>query len=283
MPFDAKVFRVMIASPSDVIRERGVIREVLAEWNAIHSAQRRTVFLPLGWESHASPDMGGRPQEIINKQVLKDADLLVGVFWTRIGTATGTHSSGTVEEIEEHLSSGKPAMLYFSSAPVVPDSVEPEQYAALKGFKDGCKSRGLFENYSDVSEFRNKFYRQVQLKLNQDDSFKVPLAIATTGVEFSNTLPGIPSLSKEAQIILREAAQAANGIIMVRVHLMGFNIQVNGKNLVNDNENKGRTRALWEGAIDELERLSLVTVSDSNRNVFRITREGYALADLLKS
>src|SRR6185295_10136580 len=119
MPFDAKVFSVMIASPSDVESERQIIRDVLSEWNAIHAEVRRTVLLPLGWETHSSPTMGERPQAIINKQVLKNADLLVGVFWTRLGTATGEYPSGTVEEIEEHIASEKPAMLYFSSVPVM--------------------------------------------------------------------------------------------------------------------------------------------------------------------
>jgi hypothetical protein len=32
--------------------------------------------------------MGDEPQKIINKRILKDADLLVGIFWTRLGTPT---------------------------------------------------------------------------------------------------------------------------------------------------------------------------------------------------
>ncbi|HKQ36500.1 MAG TPA: DUF4062 domain-containing protein, partial [Verrucomicrobiae bacterium] len=148
MPYDAVVFRVMIASPSDVRVERDLIRDILAEWNAIHSSSRKVVLLPVGWETHASPTMGERPQAVINKQVLKDCDLLVGVFWTRIGTSTGEYASGTVEEIEEHLKAGKPAMLYFSSAPVVLDSVDPEQYKQLQAFKGSCRDRGLYWPYA---------------------------------------------------------------------------------------------------------------------------------------
>lgn len=71
--------------------------------------------------------MGDRPQAIINKQLLEQSDLLVAVFWTRLGSPTGATNSGTVEEIEEHLAAKKPTMLYFSSAPVRPDSVDNEQ------------------------------------------------------------------------------------------------------------------------------------------------------------
>jgi len=95
MSYKATVFKVMIASPSDVASERNLIREILHEWNVINSDMRKIVLLPIAWETHSSPEMGDRPQAIINKQ-LKDCDLLVGVFWARIGTATGEYPSGTV-------------------------------------------------------------------------------------------------------------------------------------------------------------------------------------------
>ena len=108
MSYQATVYTVMIASPSDVPQERIVIREVLAEWNAVHSANKGAVLLPVSWESHAAPDTGARPQEIINRQLLDDCDLLVAVFWTRLGSPTGKASSGTVEEIEEHVAKENP-------------------------------------------------------------------------------------------------------------------------------------------------------------------------------
>lgn len=80
--------------------------------------------------------MGASPQEIINNQILDKCDFLVGVFWTRIGTATTEYASGTVEEIEKHIAADKPAMLYFSSQPVVMDTVDPDQYSELSKFKN---------------------------------------------------------------------------------------------------------------------------------------------------
>ena len=111
MSYISKVFNVMIASPGDAASERTIIRDVIYEWNAVHSESRNIVLMPIGWESHSSPEMGSSAQEITNKQVLDKCDFLVGVFWTRIGTATSEYASGTVEEIEKHISSGKPAML----------------------------------------------------------------------------------------------------------------------------------------------------------------------------
>ena len=88
MSYSANVYKVMIASPSDVAQERQLIKEIINDWNSIHSEDRRIVLMPVGWESHSSPSMEGPPQYVINKQVLADCDLLVAAFWTRIGTPT---------------------------------------------------------------------------------------------------------------------------------------------------------------------------------------------------
>ena len=124
MAFPATVYRVMIASPGDVAAERAIVRSVFAEWNAAHAERRGLVILPLGWEVDVAPEMGDTPQDIIDKRILHEADLLIGIFWTRLGTPTAHYASGAVEEIEEHVSAGKPAMLYFSSAPTPLDAVD---------------------------------------------------------------------------------------------------------------------------------------------------------------
>ena len=102
----------------DVAEERQVIREMIHEWNDINSARSKVMLTPIGWETHTSPELGVRPQELINQRLLVDCDLLIGVFWTRLGSPTGNEASGTVEEIHRHLNAGKPAMIYFSSKPV---------------------------------------------------------------------------------------------------------------------------------------------------------------------
>jgi hypothetical protein len=96
MSYSAKTFNVMIASPGDVASERSIVRDVVYEWNAVNSSSRKIVLLPIGWESHSSPEMGTSPQAIINNQVLDKCDLLIGVFWTRIGTATDQYERGLI-------------------------------------------------------------------------------------------------------------------------------------------------------------------------------------------
>ena len=153
MPYTANVYRVFIASPGDVLKERSIIRDTLIEWNTMHAASRGLFLDPIGWETHAIPALGERPQAIINKQLLEDADLLIGVFWTRLGTATGEYASGTVEEIERHIAADKAAMIYFSNAPVRPDSVDDAQYKALRDFRKDLQTHGLVFPYEDYTEF----------------------------------------------------------------------------------------------------------------------------------
>lgn len=166
MPFDAKVFRILIASPGDVGDERNVIPEIINEWNAVSAAQSKSILMPVKWESHSAPMLGNRPQAIINEQLVNECDLLVGVFWTRIGTHTGVSISGTAEEIEQFVAQNKPVMLYFSQSPVDPDKIEIDQFSVLRAFKEKMRLKGLTESYSGIPDFRQKFGRQLAINLN---------------------------------------------------------------------------------------------------------------------
>ena len=280
MPYNANVFKVMIASPSDVAGEPSVIREVLSEWNTVHADIRKVVLLPLSWETDTSPEMGEHPQAIINRQILKDCDVLVGVFWTRIGTPTGDYASGTVEEIEKHIKTGKPTMLYFSSAPVVPERLDANQYAALNNFKDSCKPRGLFETYGSINEFKDKFYRQLQLKLNQDSYFVKRSSTTADRTSPVSSVPDVPALSHEAQNLLEEAVQDARGRLVRILSLDGIAIHTNEKRLTE--KGNPRSGAMWEGALQELNQSGLI-IDRGSGEVFHVTRKGYDVAKLLES
>lgn len=278
MSYDAKVFNVMIASPGDVASERTIIRDVIYEWNAVHSEARNIVLLPVGWETHSSPEMGGAAQEIINNQVLDRCDLLVGVFWTRIGTPTTEYASGTIEEIEEHIKSGKPAMLYFSSQPVALDAVDQEQYSQLKNFKESCQNRSLYESYDSRSSFKDKLYRQLQLKLNQHPIFKGISSSYSNDVVESKT--PLPQLSDESRLLLKEASQDRNGTVVRLRHLGGTDVQTNGKNYIESNER--REVARWEAAIEELVEKELLIERGHKGEIYEITNLGYQIADMIE-
>lgn len=278
MSYSATTFNVMIASPGDVASERAIVRDVIYEWNAVHSNTRKIVLLPIGWESHSSPEMGSTPQAIINQQVLAKCDLLVGVFWTRIGTPTERHLSGTVEEIEHHIAEGKPAMLYFSSQPVAMDTVDLDQISRLKQFKESCQQRGLYESYDSHADFRTKFYRHLQLKVNEHPLFTASPQGASVEIVESKTV--MPPLSSEARVLLKEASRDPHGVIMHLRYIGGTAIQTNGKNLVPSEER--REVAKWEHALSDLKQNGFVTERGNKGEMFEVSNLGYQMADMIE-
>lgn len=281
MSYQATVCNVMIASPGDVQIERNLVRDVIHEWNAVNAPTRKTVLLPVGWETHSTPLMGDRPQAIINWQILKDSDLLIAAFWTRLGTPTGRAASGTVEEIEEHVQAGKPALIYFSASPVVPDSLDPEQYQALKDFKADCQKRGLYETYESSAQFHEKVRRHLSITLNSHPYFEELRRSSVGDMGLTPLASGlaVPTLSREAQELLGEAV-AGGGEVLVIAWLNGSSVQANRKNFVESNN--PRSRAVWEGAVVELVDHGLLQPVGHKGEIFRVTRQGFAAADLLR-
>jgi S-layer protein (TIGR01567 family) len=158
MPSQVTKYKILIASPSDVVKEREVIPEIIKDWNDEHSDYYGVELKPLLWEIDATPEMGKPAQDVINEQLVTDCDILVGIFWTRLGTRTGKAESGTVEEIEEALKDGKPVLLYFSSIPIPPTDINVEQLTKLSKFHERCKNeqQGLIASYSSIDEFKKK-------------------------------------------------------------------------------------------------------------------------------
>jgi acetyl-CoA carboxylase biotin carboxyl carrier protein len=195
MPYYAAVINVMIASPSDVQTELTVAREIIGAWNQVNSQHHKIVLMPLHWSTHSTPTMSDSAQAAINKQVLANADVLIAVFWTRIGSPTQNFESGTIEEIQEHIASGKPALLYFSSMPVRLESVDAEQYAALQRFKNQCKSIGLLETYDTIPEFSNKLSRHIAAVVNQiqGNPYSAP-NIAKPPIRLPDSWPGMSTI-----------------------------------------------------------------------------------------
>ncbi|MDO9043514.1 MAG: hypothetical protein Q7U64_14415 [Desulfocapsaceae bacterium] len=198
MAYTATVLKVLIASPGDVGKERQAISEIFQMWNSLH-AQSFSIFLqPVMWEKDTTPELGGRAQSIINDQIVKDCDILVAAFWTRLGTPTGKAKSGTLEEIIEFETANKPILIYFSSQPVSPDSIDTDQYKLVLELKDEMKKKGLFATYDNLYEFREKLLshltRLVRNFEKKESSIK----------SISNTIDISKSVASEQIRIVRE-------------------------------------------------------------------------------
>jgi nucleoside 2-deoxyribosyltransferase len=167
MPFPSTIFRIFIASPSDVEKERKILRQMIIDWNAINSIEIGIYLEAVGWESHSAPEHGMRAQEIINRRVLDDCDLLVGIFWTKFGSHTGVSDSGTQEEIDRFIEQGKPVMLYFSEAAIKPKDVDNEQYTKVVAYRKKLMQNSLAYFYNNIGELKQKFSDHLSLTLRR--------------------------------------------------------------------------------------------------------------------
>jgi hypothetical protein len=161
MPFRSRTYRVLIASPSDLLEARGAATDAISDWNALNAAAEETVLLPVRWETHAIPQSGIRPQDAINRQLVSESDILLGFFWTKIGTATGIAASGTVEEIDQFVASGRPALLYFSNEPIAPAKIDTTHLAQLRDFKRETYEKALVGQFNSPDELRQLLGRHL--------------------------------------------------------------------------------------------------------------------------
>ncbi|WP_427788497.1 hypothetical protein [Brevundimonas diminuta] len=278
MAYDAKVLPVMIASPSDVSGERKIVRDALAEWNVIHSQERQAVFLPVGWETHSSPEMSGRPQQIINDRLLKHCDLLVGIFWTRVGSDTGKEISGSIEEIREHKNAGKPVLLYFSEVPVRPGGVNDDQWTKLLEFKEWAKAEGLFSTYETIDQFRSDFPRHLALTLKDNEYLQSCLAAPDDAPDFVSILErGLREVhvSEQAEALLR-AAVAGDGDVMLNEYLGGASVQAGSETFP---ANTRKELAKLKAGIQDLTSAGLIEDRSYKGEIFEVTHAGYQYAE----
>ena len=277
MSYFATVLKVMIASPTDVQQERSIARKIIHEWNSVNSERNSVVLLPVGWETHAAPALGERPQELINRQVLRTCDLLVAMFWTRIGTSTGVAESGTVEEVREHLSANKPAMLYFSTAPTTLASVDQEQYNALSRFKDSIRDMGIFEEYASTGSFEHTFRRQLAQTINGILSHAEDLDVGSHP-SFSSAQDTIHAMDDDTTRLLTTAVESDGTIRKIHT-LGGLHVQAGRENFCEPGN--VRSEAKWQRITNELESTGYLEDRTGRGEILHVTESGFRFADSL--
>jgi hypothetical protein len=294
MPYTAAVVPVMIASPGDVSQYRGLTRDALHEWNYIHSSASSVVLMPVGWETHSSPELGSRAQELINDQVLEDCDLLIGIFWTRLGTPTGQAASGTVEEIQRHVQAGKPAMIYFCEAPADLRTVDLSQYQSLQEFRGWCQQQGLIEIFLNADDFATKLRRQLQIALQKNAYLRKAFEQASSARDKVGTPGAIQSqppdeyvtlaatLSPESRDLLVAAASDKSGVILAVDVLAGRIIQAGSKEFGQMDDR--RSMAKWDYALQELLNLGLIERTGQGGKgdkIYQLGQRGYEVVQRL--
>ncbi|HEU4407292.1 MAG TPA: hypothetical protein VFS43_18635 [Polyangiaceae bacterium] len=154
MPKNVLTYKCLIISPSDVTPERNAVESAIEEWNKTSGRTMDVRIECVRWEKDAQPGLSEAPQDAINRQLVDDSDMGIAIFWSRLGTPTKTHPSGSVEEIERLLAKKSNIMPYMCERNVPKAKIDPEQIAAVRRVEADFQKRGLlgtFKNPNDLA------------------------------------------------------------------------------------------------------------------------------------
>lgn len=149
-----KVIKCLVISPQDVQAERVAVAGALERWNGQIGNTVDTLIHAVRWETHSTPELGGSPQALLNKQIVEDCDCAVAVFWSRLGTPTENASSGSIEEINEILARGGHVLVYICKRDIPQAIMDHDQLKRLKAALDTLRKKGIVFEYQSPEELQ---------------------------------------------------------------------------------------------------------------------------------
>jgi hypothetical protein len=115
-----------------------------------YGQQFGAVVVPMNWELHAAAEHGVRPQASLNTQLVDVADIVIAIFWHRLGSPTGEAESGTVEEIDKAHANGAYVAILRCARDANPRELDPAQLQKLNEFCKRSESNSLMLDYNDA-------------------------------------------------------------------------------------------------------------------------------------
>ena len=98
-------YNIVVSCPSDMVGDREKLQNAVAIVNEQNAHFRQMHFDIKYWQKDVLFGVGD-PQLIINNSIIKNADMVIALFGSRLGTPTARATSGTIEEIEEMIKAG---------------------------------------------------------------------------------------------------------------------------------------------------------------------------------
>jgi hypothetical protein len=180
-----KKIEVFISSPSDVYKERQVVKRVIEHYNGLDSIAERYVLRLLAYEESAPAEVGNRPQTIVDRHMMKagSSDLFICILWHRMGTPV-THEetgerfqSGTAYEFldayRNNQMRGKPYILLYRGMKPFPPKSDPQQLRAVEAFfkqfeGEDAEFKGLYKTYRSNKEFEKMLFHDIDTVLSKN-------------------------------------------------------------------------------------------------------------------
>jgi Domain of unknown function (DUF4062) len=173
MPETVRIIRVFVSSPGDVQAERDVLDEVVASINRTEGQAHGVRLELFKWEENVTPQIGPKPQQVVDAQTPADYDIYLGIMSTRFGTPTGGYGSGTEKEFKDALKKWKTARspwitFYFDDDPKVSRKpYEAKQFVKVCEFREELESKGIVGNYTGVRGTKDAFFEKTAEHLRQ--------------------------------------------------------------------------------------------------------------------
>lgn len=168
-------YDIVVSCPSDMNNERLTVQSAVQIFNE-QNAQYHNLYFEVKYWSKDVLFTPGDPQLVINKSIIRNADLIIALFGAKLGTPTERAASGTIEEMEEMIKAGKQVFVCFSEKDILikgDDSYEQIQnLLKVKEFQKNYK--GLYITYKTEQELINKLTNQLRLYLNALGTYDEP-------------------------------------------------------------------------------------------------------------
>lgn len=277
--YNANVYKIMFGAPSDIKEEYNAFVDIVHKWNNLHSEKYGIILMPLHWSTNSYPLTGKNGQKIINDEVVSKSDLLICVFGSKLGTATDTHHSGTIEEIDEHLKSGKDVMIYFKkSFNINLDNTDFSQLENLKKYKKEIQKKSLYWEFNDTIDFQNKLFEHLNLYVN-----KYWWNINTENTDSLTKKQNNIELSDFDIERLRNWTKADNpqffSICLIDKTIYGLGAS-------NQYEvNNGKEKAEWDDYFERMQKYGFIDIEKFNKDgnpIYRLKKVAYDYMDSLE-
>ena len=268
MVYPANVINIMIVSPGDVGEERDLVQDKISIWNSKHSEEYGLILKPLRWEIDSYPGVG-KAQSLINSQVVNKSDMAIAIFWSKLGTPTDNHPSGSVEELEAHIEDGKPAMVFFSKANL-PNDIDTTQVDNLRSFKSTISNRCFYSEYENMTDLSEQLDRHLHNSMKKHfGPYAKPDQIDKTTNDYD--------ITPESLKLLRQIAESRTECMMVGSNLNEYSVSIDGVDLITDGGS--RVAAKIKAQISELESNGFLESIEGKGSAYELTDNGFSLID----
>jgi hypothetical protein len=187
--------RVILIAPDDVGNELVAISAVIEQANMLNRRERLVVW---NWPIYSTPSIHSDARHVLTSEQVRvgDADLVIAVFWSRLGALALNDESGIPHELriawQAWKTTRKPDLfLYFCRRPVPQTLLEdPNQFQKLRAFRSSLPKDQAYFEFDTVDDLQRQFARHLGTWLastswlastTHDGSYKYDVCLSFAG------------------------------------------------------------------------------------------------------